>query len=243
MTYALFGSAAHRYDWHTPPHHYQDDHAFVISHLPRPPSRILDAGCGTGVFLERILLQGFDASGFDASLDMVSIARTRTSTERVSMRMMQQIEERETYDGIVSLSWSFNYLDSLRQAQDVLMRFLQALKDGGMLVLQIAHAPNATGALNEDREVGPTGELDDILLLYQFQQIHGHPEAMNAHYVYGCKSQGELWCETHKLRVADANQVARAAAEIGFEDVQLIDSYRGEPFARSVSPFLLARKK
>src|SRR5437016_12177925 len=112
MAYALFGRLADRYDWHTPPHHYQDDHAFVLSRLSKPPSRILDVGCGTGAFLEKAVSIGFNASGIDASPDMISIASKRVSGDRVCVARMQELAECASYDGIVSLSWSFNYVGS-----------------------------------------------------------------------------------------------------------------------------------
>ncbi|MFY9619747.1 MAG: class I SAM-dependent methyltransferase [Pyrinomonadaceae bacterium] len=242
MTYALFGKAADRYDWHTPPHHYQDDHAFVLSKFPNKGCRILDVGCGTGVFLERAVNAGIDAIGIDASPEMISVAAKRVDSDRVRIARMQELKEAEIYDGIVSLSWSFNYVDSFAEATDVLTRFFNALKPGGRLILQIAHAPNATGALNEDREPGPDGQSDDVLFLYRFSQVRDCPGEMRAQYVYGCKSRSELLSEEHILNAADANEVAARLIDVGFNGVELLDSWRGEPLASSVSAFLLASR-
>ena len=156
MTYALFGRLADRFDWHTSPHHYQHDHAFVLERLGES-RRVLDVGCGTGVFLERAVMAGFDAIGIDAAPEMVAIAAGRVGAERVHVERMQDIDETSAYDGVVSLSWSFNYVQSLAEAHDVLERLFRALRPKGHLILQIAHAPNAVGALGEDRESGPDG--------------------------------------------------------------------------------------
>ena len=121
MTYALFGRLADRFDWHTPPHHYQDDHVFVLERLAEP-GRVLDVGCGTGVFLERALSADFDAIGIDAAPEMVSIAADRVGEERVRVERMQDLKETDTYDGVVSLSWSFNYVQGFAEARDVLER-------------------------------------------------------------------------------------------------------------------------
>src|SRR5689334_13484648 len=95
MTYDLFGRAANRYDWHTPLHHYQHDHAFVLSRLPALPCRVLDVGCGTGVFLEKALAAGFDAIGLDASPEMVALAAQRVEPNRVRVGQMQELSELE----------------------------------------------------------------------------------------------------------------------------------------------------
>lgn len=240
MTYELFGRAADRYDWHTPPHHYQDDHAFVLSRLPEPPCQILDVGCGTGVFLKKAVEAGFDAIGIDASPEMVALASRRVDSDRARVCRMQQISESASYDAIVSLSWSFNYVDSFAEANKVLSLFFNALRPGGQLILQLAHAANATGALNEDREPGPDGQADDVLFLYRFRPVLEHSDELMAQYVYGCKSRAELIFEEHRLGAADVNVVASEASAIGFQNIELLDSWRGEPFERSISAFLLA---
>lgn len=242
MTYALFGSMADRYDWHTPPHHYQDDHNFVLSRLPKPPCRILDVGCGTGVFLEKAISAGFDAMGLDVSAEMVSIASGRVGLDRVRQARMQDLTDSEVYDAIVSLSWSFNYVNSFREAEQVLIRFFKALKPGGGLILQIAHAPNATGALYEDREPGPEQQPEDVLFLYRFSQVDDKCDELRAQYVYGCKSRGELLFEEHQLGAADVSRVATLASAIGFQNVGTFNSWRCEPLDQSVSAFLVATR-
>ena len=240
MAYALFGRLADRFDWHTPPNHYQHDHAFVLETLGGP-GRVLDVGCGTGVFLERAMLAGFDAIGIDAAPEMVAIAAGRVGAERVRVERMQNIDETNAYDGVVSLSWSFNYVQSLVEAHEVLERFFRALRPKGHLILQIAHAPNAIGALGEDRESGPDGQEGDVLLLYRFSSVPDQSDVLQAQYVYGCKSGNALFFEEHRLCAANANAVATLALKVGFRDIQLLDSWRGEPFGKSVNAFLLAR--
>jgi hypothetical protein len=155
---------------------------------------------------------------------------------------MQEITEGASYDGIISLSWSFNYVSSFDEAREVLLRFFDALRPGGHLILQIAHAANASGALNEDREPGPDGEADDVLFLYRFNPVPGRHGELSAQYVYGCKSHRELVFEDHHLAAADAYRVAAEASTVGFRNIELLDSWRGDPLGRSISAFLLASR-
>ena len=241
MTSALFGRLAGRYDWHTPPHHYQDDHAFVLARIG-DRARVLDVGCGTGVFLERAVSAGLDAIGIDAAPEMASVAMGRVGKDRVRTERMQDLQETDAYDCAVSLSWSFNYVRSFAEAQDVLERLFRALRPDGRLILQIAHAPNASGALGEDREMGPDGQKDDIVFLYRFSSVPKRQGILRAQYVYACKSEMQLFFEEHQLAAADVNEVSALASIVGFEDIELLDSWRGESFRSSVNAFLLARR-
>lgn len=243
MQYQLFGAAARRYDLHTPPHHYQDDHAFVLAELQslgRQP--VLDVGCGTGVFLQQARAASLQAFGIDASPEMVDLATRRLGPGIVRQGRMQELEEREVYGALVSLCWSFNYCQSTTEARDVLHRFHQALRPGGLLLLQVAHAPAATGKLQEDWEAGPGGEERDVQFLYQFLPEPEDGPRLRARYTYACRSLGELLWEEHVLHVADARLVAELALEAGFREVQVFGSWRREPLESSISPFVLGLK-
>jgi SAM-dependent methyltransferase len=243
IQYQLFGAAARCYDLHTPPHHYQDDHAFVLAEL-RSPGRqpVLDVGCGTGVFLQRARAASLEAFGIDASPEMVDVAARRLGPGIVRVTHMQDLEEREAYGALVSLCWSFNYCQSTAEARDILRRFHQALRPGGLLLLQVAHAPAATGSLQEDWEVGPEGKERDVQFLYQFlPEIEDEPR-LRARYTYACRSLGELFWEEHVLHVADARLVAGLVLEAGFRELQVFASWRREPLVGSISPFVLAVK-
>jgi SAM-dependent methyltransferase len=240
-SFHLFGTLAHRYDLHTPPHHYARDHDFVLDHLEGAGrGRLLDVGCGTGVLLEKALARGFDAHGIDAAPAMVAEAAGKVGAGRVAVRAMEDIDDDGAFDGLCALSWVINYAADTMAAAGILRRMHRALAPGGRLLLQTAHAPNMDGAVLEDREPGPDGQADDVVFLFQFRPEG--PDRALARYVYAGKSLGELTWEEHPLAVADAHLLARLAAEAGFTDVEIRGSFRGEPLGRSISPWILARR-
>ena len=245
MKHALFGRAAERYDLHTPPHHYQHDHQFVLELLNDLPSgsRLLDVGCGTGVFLERALEKGLDACGIDATREMVTVARRRVGPDRVEHRRMQDLTETSSMAAVVSLCWSFNYCRSMAEATETVAAFHRALVPGGILVLQVAHAPHATGELLEDREPGPDGTPDDVLFLYRFHRPPRTKTVLWADYVYACRSLDELVHERHELHGADVLALGDVASETGFDRIEIFDDWHRRPLTRSISPFLVARKR
>jgi len=154
---------------------------------------------------------------------------------------MQDLESDAGFDVVTFLSWTLNYCTNDEELVDVLRRCRRALKPGGVLVAQVAHAANATGELFEDRESGPGGGAEDVVFLYRFARHSERPATLQADYVFACRSANELLFESHMLNVADANLVAASATRVGFEMVRVVDSWRREAFGSSLSPILLAR--
>lgn len=244
VEYRLYGEFGDRYDLHTPPHHYEHDHAFVLARVRDlgGRGRLLDLGCGTGVLLEKAVAAGLEPLGFEPAPKMLALARQRVGDERVQLARMQTLDANEAFECVVSLSWSLNYCHDVDELRDVLGRCYRALRSGGELIVQVAHAPHAPArapAFNVDREPGPGGP-DDILLRYRFWAAD--PCTMAAEYQFECVSSGEQFAETHYLQVADARLIAKTMAEVGFDAIELLENWRGQPFDRTFNPFVISRR-
>lgn len=235
--YRLFGELAHRYDLHTPPDHYQHDQAFVIeTALEVEPDhcRLLDIGCGTGVLLERAIEAGIDAYGIDSAPEMIAVARQRVEPRRVRVQRMQDLAEEGAYDVVCSLSWPIHYCRSREELADVIWRCHRALRPGGCLILQVADDEQMTGAVNVDREPGPSGEPDNTLFIYRFRALHDTEHRVIAEYVYVSPALGEILCEQHELRFASPVVILNVLRAAGFQGVHVVN-------CDSVSPFLVGR--
>lgn len=241
--FQLYEKFGDRYDLHTPSHHYKHDHEFVLKSIHDTcsiNSRVLDIGCGTGVFLEKALFAGLDPIGIDPAAPMLKLAEKRVGSGRVRLGRMQDFKIDNSYDSIVFLSWSINYCSDKVELHQVLKNCLKAMNPKGLLLLQVAHAPNAATqppSFMIDHESGPGG-AKDIVLQYRFWA--SGPQTMEAEYSFQCISTHETFNEVHSLNVADANFIAQTAIEVGFTNVQIIEDYLGASFKNSVSPFILA---
>jgi SAM-dependent methyltransferase len=242
--YQLFNAFAHRYDLHTPPDHYRHDHQLVLdlSGEHGPGCRILDIGCGTAVLLEKALAAGYDAYGLDASEGMVTAAIARVPAERLRVQRMQELDEFQRYDLVVSLSWSIHHCSGEVEFADILRRIRRALAPRGRLLLQIAHSANISEEWVEDKEIAPDGTPDGVSLRFRFRRDPSAPGRLLADYAYRCPSLGEAVEETQTLEVADANVVQRSIRAAGFTEVLAWDSWRREPLSNRADPFVSGRR-
>lgn len=220
--YRLFHEFAHRYDLHTPPGHYKHDHGFVIEKaLEIAPSncRLLDVGCGTGVFLEAAIAAGIDGYGIDAAPEMIDVARQRLGDDRVRVQRMQDIAEGQAYDIICALSWTIHYCQTETELRKVLERCRRALKSGGTLLLQVANDEAMTGEVMIDRESGPSGEPEDTYFFHRFRRMPNSSHKIIADYIYASRIYKEMLSEQHILHFANPSIIASALIQSGFESV------------------------
>jgi len=233
--YQLFHEFAHRYDLHTPPGHYKHDYAFAIGEALRvaPTScRLLDIGCGTGVFLEAAIAAGIEGYGLDAAPQMIDAARRRLGNDRLRVQRMQDIEDENAFDVICALSWSIHYCETAADLDNVARRCRRALRTGGRILLQVANDERMTGAVNVDREPGSSGESDDTFLIHRFRPLGDAENSVMADYVYASRGHRELLFESHQLRFANPTVLADALRGSGFREVTVINS-------TSISPFII----
>jgi 2-polyprenyl-3-methyl-5-hydroxy-6-metoxy-1,4-benzoquinol methylase len=222
--YRLYHEFAHRYDVHTPPGHYKHDHAFVIEQALRiAPAgcRLLDVGCGTGVFLEAAIAAGIDGHGIDSAPEMVNVASKRLGGDRVRIQRMQEISDVRAYHVVCALSWTIHYCETETELDDVIRRCRDALLPGGLLILQVANDEVMTGAVNVDREPSPSGEPDDTFFIHRFHPLQDAEHRVFADYVYANRTHRELFSEQHELRFANPAVIASTMARVGFQPVDV----------------------
>ena len=93
---------------------------------------VLDAGCGSGRDTKAFLSRGYRVTAFDASEELVNLAKKHTGAP-VQLRSFLDVEEQAMYDGI----WACASLLHVPHAEvpKVLQRLWNALKPGGAFYL------------------------------------------------------------------------------------------------------------
>lgn len=101
--------------------------------------RVLDAGCGPGIYAEELVIRGAEVVSFDASERMVELARERLRdrAEVSHANMEEPLSWLE--DGSFDLVVSALTMDYVKDWDDPLAEFYRVLKPGGKLVFSVEH--------------------------------------------------------------------------------------------------------
>jgi SAM-dependent methyltransferase len=121
----------------------------VLERLPlEPGQRVLDIGCGVGVFLRLVTDRGADSFGLDASEALIDLARQRVPEADIRVGDMEALPyEDDTFDlvtGFTSFFFANDMVAALREAGRV-------AKPGAPVVIQVwgAHENCSLEAMKE----------------------------------------------------------------------------------------------
>ena len=95
---------------------------FVLSHLPPPPARVLEVGCGDGALTVALHASGYDVTGIDPAAPSGPLFRRLK---------LEDVEEDEPYDAVVA-GRTLHHVTDLGLALDKIVRLLGGR---GVLVL------------------------------------------------------------------------------------------------------------
>jgi len=124
-------------------------------------ARVLDAGCGDGVYTARLANRGANAVGVDASEGMISTARERYG-EHATFHQADLADGLDRFDDdSVDLVLSQHVLSHVRALAPVFEAFARVLRPGATLVCSTHHPFNEYLVVREER-YPDTRTIDDL---------------------------------------------------------------------------------
>ncbi len=115
---------------------------------PRAAERILDAGCGSGIFTAPVVEHGSRVTGLDLSLPMLERARTRLPDQSFLAADIRALPfQDEAFDKVVSVT-ALEFIENGRQA---LAELFRVTRPGGLLVVATLNSLSPWAARREEK--------------------------------------------------------------------------------------------
>jgi|GEM_PF-3204856 len=102
-------------------------------------TRVLDAGCGTGNILRKLLDQVDEAIGIDISDDMLEVARRKTDESRNCQLVRGKVSDLPFPDNYFDLVTAYSLFHHLPEFENPISEISRVLKPGGIFYLD--HEP------------------------------------------------------------------------------------------------------
>jgi 2-polyprenyl-3-methyl-5-hydroxy-6-metoxy-1,4-benzoquinol methylase len=107
---------------------------------PAARPRLLDIGCGPGIYAELFCQKGFDVTGLDFSPPAIAYARDHAEAEHLSIRYLCKnyldMEFDKAFDVITLIFCDFGVLSGEDRVR-LLKKVYRALKPGGMFIVDV----------------------------------------------------------------------------------------------------------
>ena len=177
----------------------------------------LELGCGSGAFCRALARSGYDMSGADISVAMLSQAERLARKEGLSLRFFQadasSLKAPEKYDFIISPNDCFNYV-SKQKLLSALKHVHRHLNNGGIFLFDISSEYKLR------RKVADTVSVDDReeLTYLCFSKLNENKVSLSVSlFVKRKDGSYERFDESHTQYIHGEDFLSAALREAGFE--------------------------
>ena len=116
----------------------------IVKNLPKKTRRILDLGCGTGMFFDELSRHAELLVGVDASLEMLRVANVRRGEAALALADADQLPFADgSFDAVASVTLLQNMPDPAATVREV----ARVLRPGGHAILTILKRKRSRGEL------------------------------------------------------------------------------------------------
>ena len=149
----IFDSIAEKYDsWYQKPiGRYADrvEWKCIRSLLPSEKGKVLDLGCGTGLYTERLKKTGFEVFSLDYSGKMLKVAEKRAEGNFIRGDAADLPFRDSSFDGIISVT-SFEFFSDPEKA---LREMRRVVKNGGFIIIGMLSRGNLWSRSRKGKEL------------------------------------------------------------------------------------------
>ncbi|MBA2396298.1 MAG: methyltransferase domain-containing protein [Ktedonobacteraceae bacterium] len=188
-----------------------------------PGSSILDLCCGHGRHTIPLAQQGYRMTGLDLSPYFLQRAQAEAETQNLRVRWVQSdmrhIPFTNEFDAVIDVFTSFGYLENEEEDLEVLRQVQQALKPGGLFLLETVYQVRVV------RTFSPHGIIryDDGLIVLEERRLN-LPESRNEINITMLYPDGRRTTHRQSIRVYTLTELRRMLESVGIE----VQAYYGD---------------
>ncbi|MEG0360145.1 MAG: class I SAM-dependent methyltransferase [Longicatena sp.] len=201
-----------------------------------PKGKVMELACGSGEITIALAQHGYEVHANDISESMIEQAKLKHDSDKVRFSLMDmcQIEDDETYDGVLCLCDSFNYILEEEKVEKMLKDVVAHLKEDGTFIMDMHSLDRLVEFKDIYEEAGNlngqnyqwTIESDDD---YIYQTFAFYDES------------GNSTMEYHVQRVYDPLKIKEMLIKVGFE-VHILTDFDQEGICAGEKQFYICKK-
>ena len=240
----MYGDFAYFYDKLMYDLDYEKIYKFIREVLGKKslePKLILEMACGTGGLTEK-LARDYKLHAFDLSDDMLSVCENKIRSKNLKLfkQNMAGFSAPSTYDAIISVGDSLNYLTDERDFEAAIKSAYAYLREDGIFIFDL-------NTEYKFKNIPPVtvDEVDDVL--YIWENIYDEEEKLNTYGVNFFRNIRDndyrRFYEEHLERAYDLRLVKNLLEKTGFKDLEVYDDYEFEEAGEETSRYTLVARK
>lgn len=202
---------------------------------------ILEMACGTGGLTEK-LVKDYKVHAFDLSEDMLSVCENKIRSRNLKLfkQNMAAFSAPSTYDAIVSVGDSLNYLTEKEDFESAIKSAYKHLKEGGIFIFDL-------NTEYKFKNIDPVtvDEVEDVF--YIWENIFDEEKKLNTYGVNFFRNTEDnnykRFYEEHLERAYDLSYVKKLLEEIGFKEIEVYDDYEFKDASDKTSRYTIVVQK
>jgi ubiquinone/menaquinone biosynthesis C-methylase UbiE len=210
---------------------------FLKTHL-RSDGYVLDIACGTGRHSIPLSQEGYGIVGLDVSVNLLRIAKQRSSKVAVVLGDMQHLPFKdEAFAAAISIDTSFGYLLSEKEDRFSLAEVQRVLFHQGVFVVDVF---NREGLIIKYRNEKQSSKLKEYpsFFLQQKRTISKKGDLLCDLWTIREKASGQLAVFEHTVRLYKRDKLEGLLEKTSFSVNQVYGNYEEEDFSPN-SPRLI----